>query len=429
MSLRLPAIKCSSTASANVYQTALRIHDLVPYLLNGHDPRSQNWKNLPTEIREMYEKLQRKTNPNRRNAMAKYIERRMAPGGFWIGAVPPIVVGIRLEQPFVAQGDDDEAVGYLKVQTRLDRPNILLDGLGRVTGYLDTMNSEDLDNATRTWAGEAVLPIMLVTPLEGEELSLDQLGQLFHDMNTLATPVGKGQAVDLDKSDPYIQTTSKVSQLAVIAGQGGSDDRAISISKKSDVWTTKTVLLKAVRAAAEGPGSHVDHIRDEIANAFLQGGKEQDIIVDRFDDILSAFVDALPQSTVPAAQTLLRTSTWWVAFGLVLHDLYASYDEGRLSDEVREALVRRMAAIDWGLGNPDFTFLGSSVEEKQTGRRPVDSSGRPIINRFFGGSKAYYNLAAYIRQSIGLKDKVKYGSDYGASIGFDNTGKVLVAAE
>src|SRR5215469_4813909 len=109
--LRLPAIKCSSTSNASVYQTAMKIHDLVPYLLNGHDPRSQNWKNLPADVRSMYEKLQRKTNASRREAMSKYIERRMAPGAFWIGAVPPIVVGMRMDQPFVAYQDQDDDLG------------------------------------------------------------------------------------------------------------------------------------------------------------------------------------------------------------------------------------------------------------------------------------------------------------------------------
>jgi hypothetical protein len=425
--LRLPAIKCSSTASASIYQTAMKLHDLVPYLLNGHDPRSQNWKNLPADIQDMYAKLQRKTNQKRREAMSNYIERRMAPGGYWIGAVPPIVIGMRMEQPFVSTGDEDTA-GFLKVQTRLDRPNILLDGLGRVTGYLDTMNNEGLDIPIRTWAGEAVLPIMLVTPLEGKELTLDQLGQLFHDMNTLATPVGKGQAVDLDKSDLYIQTTTSVGLLAIIASQGGTDDRAVSIPRSGEVWTTKTVLLKAVRAAAEGPGGHVDHIRDEIADAFLKSPREQAVIIDRFDETLSVFVGALPNGRVPTSGTLLRTATWWTAFGLVLHDLYASYDGKRLGEDTRVAIVRKMASIDWGLGNPDFAFLGTSVEEKGTGKKPVDDQGRPLINRFFGGSKAYYNLAAYIRHVIGLREKVTYGSDYGSSLVFDEQGRVQVAA-
>ncbi|MEO0855098.1 MAG: hypothetical protein AAFY15_16565, partial [Cyanobacteria bacterium J06648_11] len=164
-----------------MYQTAMTVHDLVPYLLNGHDPRSQNWKNLPVPVREMYEKLQRKTSKARRTEMRNYILRRMSPESYWIGAIPPIVVGMQLGQKFEPT-DADGSLGHVKVQTRLDRPNILLDGLGRITGFLDIMYDEALDEQTRSWAGSAVIPIMLVTPVGSDgELNLEQLGQIFHD--------------------------------------------------------------------------------------------------------------------------------------------------------------------------------------------------------------------------------------------------------
>lgn len=419
--LRLPAIKCTETVRADCYQTAMTVHDLVPYLLNGHDPRSQNWKHLPGDVREMYEKLQRKTSKSRRESMRDYILRRMSPDSYWIGAIPPVVVGMQLPQKFEDEGEDG-LLGYLKVSTRLDRPNILLDGLGRITGFLDVMYDESLDGNTRKWAGEAVIPIMLVTPARETELSLEELGQLFHDMNVLSTPVGRGQAVDLDRSDLYIQTANEVAKLEAIAQQGGCDHRAISISKKAGTWTTKTVLLKSIRAAAEGPGSHVDHMKDRIESPYLRGRSQMNEIISEYDEALKVFTDALPGKKIPEDDTLLRTSAWWIAFGLVLHDLHDSYKGSRISDEKREAMLRSMAAIDWGLGNPDFSFLGHSVEEKATGAKPTDGQGRAVINRFYGGSKAYYNLAAYIRNRIGLHEVVDYGSDYGATLKFDRDG-------
>ena len=412
--LRLPAIKCTQSVFANAFQTAMSVHDLVPYLLNGHDPRSQNWKNLPSDVREMYEKLQRKTSKARRTEMRNYILRRMAPGAYWIGAVPPIVVGMQLGQPFEPEGDS--GLGYLKVRTRLDHPNILLDGLGRITGFLDVMYDETLSDEVRKWAGEAIIPVMLLTPATDEGfLTLDELGQVFHDMNVLSTPVGKGQAVDLDRSDLYIQTVNHVAALPIIQTNGGCEDRAISISKKSGAWTTKTVLLKAVRAAAEGPGSHVDHLREQLADPFLSDSADIAAVVDRFADGLEHFVDGL-KGAVPTEDTVVRTATWWVAFGLFLHDLHATYDGATLSAETREMLMKRVAAIDWSLGNPEFSFLGTSVPEKATGTVPLDGNGRPLVNRFFGGSKAYYNLAAFMREKSGLRSIVKYGPDYGASL-------------
>lgn len=418
MSLKLPAIRCSQTTRADVYQTALNVHDLVPYLLNGYDPRSFNWKQLPSRVQSMYEKLQRKTSPSRRTAMRSYILRRMSPDSYWIGAIPPIVVGMQLPQKF-EPSSDDELMGQLRITTRLNCPNILLDGLGRITGFLDIMYDETLPQKIREWAGEAVIPVMIVSPKGSNELSLEEIGQLFHDMNVLTVPVSRGQAVDLDQSDLYIRVVNEIGKLPVLIDNGGCDPRGVQISKKSGVWTTKTVLLKVVRAAAEGPGAHVDHIRDEINDAFLVGTPQIDEIIERFDTVLTKFVEALESKAVPKEDTLLRTATWWVAFGLLLHDLYAGYDGATLTPEKQQTLIRRMAQIDWGFGNPDFYFLGESVVEKSTGRKPTDAHGREIVNRFYGGSKAYYNLAAYIRAAIGLRDTVKYGEDYGTTVIFE----------
>jgi hypothetical protein len=56
--------------------------------------------------------------------------------------------------------------------------------------------------------------------------------------------------------------------------------------------------------------------------------------------------------------------------------------------------------------------------------------GREVINRFYGGSKAYYNLAAFIRQKIGLREIVpNYGGDYGTSVTFDNEGHMIIPPE
>lgn len=416
--LRLPAVRCSQSVHASVYQTAMTVHEVVPYLLNGHDPRSQNWKNLPAPVREMYEKLQRKTSKARRTEMRNYILRRMAPGSYWIGAIPPIVVGMQLGQVFEPAEDGD--LGYVRVSTRLDRPNILLDGLGRITGFLDVMYDDSQDEKVRQWAGEAVIPVMILTPPSQDAgLDLEQLGQVFHDMNVLSTPVAKGQAVDLDRSDRYIQTVNMVASLSVIAENGGCDHRAVSISKKSGAWCTKTVLLKAVRAASEGPGSHVDHIREQPENAFLAGKAQMNEIVERFDHDLRTVSSMMSEGRVPPNDTLLRTASWWVAFGLILHDLHKAYEGRQISPERRDTLLRKIGTLDWGLGNPGFKFLGDSVEEKATGTRPTDTDGREMLNRFFGGQKAYYNLAAYIRQKIGLKENIEYGDDYGATLRFD----------
>lgn len=427
--LRIPAIHCvTATAGAEVYQSGLKAAEAVPFLLGGHDPRSQNWKNLPQSLRSIYEVLQRKTAKSRREAVKRYARNRMAPGATWIGGFPSLVVGMPLPQTFEGLTDDTPKAGVLRVSLSTKTPNILLDGLGRLTGVLDLMDDETQPDNIRDWAANTVIPLTIFAAKAGETLTYEELGQLFHDFNALSTPVAKGQAVDLDKSDLYIRAATEVGRLEIIADHGGSDERAVSIPKSGKVWTTKTVLLKAVRAAADGPGSHVDHIRDTIEDAYLDSPDAQLELVNRFDNALTVFVAELPGAEVPEPPTLLRSATWWVAFGLVLHDLYGRrYDGARVSAEAAERMIRRLAKVDWSLGNPDFSFLGTSVEEKATGKRPVDDQGRPAINRFYGGSKAYYNLAAFMRNRIGLHEIVDYGDDYGASIAIGDNGAVVAA--
>ncbi|MDF2900346.1 MAG: hypothetical protein K0Q62_405, partial [Phenylobacterium sp.] len=122
-------------------------------------------------------------------------------------------------------------------------------------------------------------------------------------------------------------------------------------------------------------------------------------------------------------------AVWWVALGLVIHDLYRPHNGGEITEEAREVYLKRLAAVDWSLGNPEFSFLGAPVPERdrKTGELkpvPTDSQGRPIITRFHGGSKAYFNLAAFLRRKIGLFGAVQYGDDYGVSIHFDDEGKI-----
>ncbi len=428
--LKLPVIRCDSTTRAAIYQTGVTLHDIVPYLLTGHDPRSSNWSSLPPVVQNLYLKLQRKTTKARRDDAKAYVVNRMSPRAKWIGAFPSLVIGMPLSQEFKSYGDEDfENMGVLKVRNDLKRPNVVLDGLGRLTAYLDTLEDDDVD--LTDWASEVMVPVTIIAGVNGNTLSEDEMGQLFHDLNTLQVPVSKGQAIDLDRSDNYVIVTNDVGSLDVVTQYGGMDNRAVSIGKNSDVWTTKTILLKAVRAAAEGPGGHVDHVRDKVQNAFLTPETSSDLIA-RFEESLVTFVDAL--GGVPETDTTLRTAAWWVAFGLILHDLYRSYEGAEISDQHRERLLRRMASIDWGLGNPEFAFLGTCVAEKdrKTGAfkpKPVDEQGREVINRFYGGSKAYYNLAAFVRQKIALRDVVPYGNDYGTSVSFDNDGHVIASEE
>ena len=119
--LILPAIKCSFGKQASVFQTGYSVANTNSHLLEG-DPRSQNWKNLDPAVREMDEKLQRKTSKARRQAMKDYILRRMAPTSSWIGTMPPIVIGMQVWQKFEPISEEDSTLGRIKVASK-NRPS------------------------------------------------------------------------------------------------------------------------------------------------------------------------------------------------------------------------------------------------------------------------------------------------------------------
>lgn len=428
--LKIPVTLCEANNRLAYYQTAVQVGDIVPYILGGNDPRSSNWSRLPAPVMRLYEKLQRKTVKSRREEMERYIIGRMSPKSLWIGAIPPIVIGVPPTQEFKPSEDQDnyEGVGLLKLRNDLVRPNAVIDGLGRLTGLLEITQDADVDPDVREWASKFRVPLLLITGNGGHTLTEQELGQLFFDFNVLGTPVSKGHAIDLDMSDPYIIVAGTVGGLKVIKTHGGMDDRASSIGR--GMWTTKPILLKAVRAAAEGPGAHVDHVRDAISDPWMSSEARQQAIADRFDILLTSVTE--PWKGALPDHTLMRTPVWWAAMGLLLHDLYnKKYGGGELGEEARDEYLRRLATIDWSLGNPDFSFLGSVTPEKdrKTGEFKAilnDERGLPVINRFHGGSKAYFNLAAHLRRKIGLYARVGYGDDYGTSVAFDERGNVLV---
>lgn len=428
--LKLPVTRCEANDKLAYYQTSVQVKDVVPYILGGQDPRSSNWSRLAPVVQNLYEKLQRKTTKSRREEVERYITNRMAPNAMWIGAFPPIVIGVPTPQEFKPHEDQDnyESLGLLRLSNDLNYPNVVIDGLGRLSGLIEISLDKDADPTIRDWASKFRVPILLITGNNGHTLSTEEMGQLFFDFNVLGTPVSKGHAIDLDISDPYIIVAGRVGDLKVVRRFGGMDDRATSIGK--GVWTTKSILLKSVRSAAEGPGTWVDHVRDSIPNAWMNTDARKSEVIERFDIVLSALTEQFDSEGKLPDYTLLRTPVWWTAIGLITNDLFRNYKGAEFTDDMRETFLRRLAKIDWSLGNPEFGFLGSPVadRDRKTGELkpiPTDSAGRPVITRYHGGSKAYFNLAAFLRRKIGLYEAVEYGDDYGVSIHFDADGKII----
>jgi len=109
--------------------------------LLGHDPRSKHWKRLPDEQRKIYEFLQRKTDKNRRDGVAGYIEERFGENQIAIGAFPAISIAFQQPADFVPSAENS-AVGILNVDIAPNNVRILIDGLARATGALDLADEQ-----------------------------------------------------------------------------------------------------------------------------------------------------------------------------------------------------------------------------------------------------------------------------------------------
>src|SRR5260370_1206078 len=241
MSLPVPCIRGEHGPDLNIFQTTISPEDLEQFL--GHDPRGEYWKILPNYLREMYEYLQRKTSPQRRLGTTKYTEDRLSPKRFYVGGYPAISVGMtspaRFESLHERDSTVDADVGIVHVDLSGRNTRVLLDGLARVSGVLDVYDRNPDDTRGFTFA------VTLFVPKESRgRLTLEELGQLFHDMNFKQTSVSKAHALALDRSDIYTILTNDVGDLPVIRQAGGMEKRAASLGKKSSAVVVQQVLRR-----------------------------------------------------------------------------------------------------------------------------------------------------------------------------------------
>ena len=218
------------------YQTQVKPTEIVNLL--GHDPRSKYWQRLPDELGDMYKKLQRKTNKNRRTGTKRYIEERIAPGAFVLGAFPAIAIGTVTPLRFVHYADKypnigiQRGVGDLEFNLSATSTRVLLDGMARVAGALDL-----LDEGKGELADSFAFPVTIYAPTERlGKVSVEELGQLFHDFNFLAEPVSNAHALDLDQSNIYVQLVNALGRAPVIAKNGGVNLGRRAWEKRAPLW-------------------------------------------------------------------------------------------------------------------------------------------------------------------------------------------------
>jgi hypothetical protein len=392
MSLPVPCIRGDHGPDLDIFQTTIAPGDLENFL--GHDPRGEYWKQLPENLREMYEYLQRKTSSQRRAGTAKYTEDRLGPNRYYIGGYPAISIGMTSPARFETLKDRapgiDADMGVVHIDLSNRNTRVLLDGLARVSGVLDVYDSDP-----DTYSQGLNFAVTIFAPKEQRgRLTLDELGQLFHDMNFKQTSVTKAHALALDRSDIYTVLTNAVGELPVIKRAGGMEVRASSLGKKSTAIVVQQVLRRFVRGATEGKSVQMDdkstpnqpHLTAQTREQFKQ----------EIEALLEGFSTRMGDRFLKR-DSLHLSSAGWQALGLVFHDIMVRL-KGNLTSDERDTILTDFASADWSRFNPDWIPLLGQPELDDSGSPVLDDKGRQRVALGRGGRQTVWAIADYLRE-------------------------------
>jgi DGQHR domain-containing protein len=356
----------------------------------GYDPRSANWKNLSESLQAIYRTLQRPTVADRRESIGGYIEDRIGPQAGYIGGFPGISIAVQNPVAFRAYDADNgdiAALGYIDFELSNSNLRIVIDGLGRLTGALDKID-EGRDDIVDSFT----IPVTFFVPTkEHGPLSIEEMGQLFHDFNFRVSPVRPQLAIALDQSDIYIRLTNKLAEAPVIATSGGMAQRVASLGQKSTELVAQTVLLRAVRGAMEGHDFQEANLT-EIDNPNLTKETFQQNLAD-LTAYLTRFAEVMGGERFRDRDSLHLSAPGWQAIGVVFDDIHHRL---KLDSAKRDPIVTALGSIDWSRTNPDWQLSGLLVTgtDKKTGDKVLKFGGAGRSNRAA--------LLAYLRAKAGL---------------------------
>lgn len=359
------------------FQTQVRPDEIISLL--GHDPRHDNWKRLPADLKQLYEKVQRKTTKSRRESAEGYLEDRLVTFQT-VGAFPAICIGVT-NPPQFEKGEKLEDVGMLMFDLSPQNTRIVLDGLGRVAGTLALL--EERPDAKELFT----LPTTIFAPHERHgQLTLAELGQLFFDFNFRATPISRSHALQLDQSDIYLVLTNQLGKREVIMKHGGMETGRQSLGSKSTALVVQAVLLRFVRGACEG--AKFQKSNNAVVENPRLTRKTIDSVREHLEMFLEALADHMGDERFRNRDSLHLSSVGWQALGLVAHDLFFRLPDLDSVDRMR--IIGQVAALDWSRSNEDMIPIG--VLTKVDGQ--IGMSGR--------GVAAVQSLHRYIREKTGL---------------------------
>ena len=387
------------------YATQINPLDIITVL--GHDPRSEKRRFLNDQkIVDLYEYMQRKTSSGRRESIRAYIEDRLFPDSTLIGGFPAISIAV---QHAVASEEispqNFPGVVNMSIDTGVHNKRVALDGLGRISGALSLVElalSGDLSDedaaAMQKALSEVSIPCVFYSPRPGQPpLSMEDLGQLFHDFNFKVTPVSAKDAIALDMSDPYIRATYFLEENAGYIQRFGMDKKAASLGSKSKSIVVQPILLRFVRAALEG-SRYVEAARNvTVPNAKLTGRKDS-LMLEPLAEFIDNFAEALGDQWNNRDSVHL-SSAGWQALGLIYHDVTF-----RLKDVDRVAFARALATrIDW---KRDASIWSALVTEKE------GKDGQMLLSFLGAGASTRRAIVKIIRDEMGLSERLEQlGSD------------------
>ena len=399
-SIKLPiaCIRGRSGPNLQWFQTVCPPSQLISLL--GHDPRSSNWKFLPTPLREVYQEYQRKTKPGRAEAIETYIGDRLSPNSRLVGGFPSLSIGLTevpLFEPLrgragitIAEGVPlDDSIGTLYLDIGAKHVRMLLDGLARLTGAMDYVNKgEDVD----AWFSFA---LTIVAPTEARgRLTPAELGQLFFDYNYRLTRVPPSVALEMDQASVYSQIVEWLKLQPVIADNGGMQFSGNSLGKKSTALVVRRVLHGFVTVAAEGDKA-------------LQGSKSADIrgprtnqhnlveVREAIGDFLTRFAAAMGGRFTDSTSIHL-TRLGWEAIGMIAHEAVV---KSRLTEPQLERCIAALAEVDWSRTNRDWFGMIGIAEQNEDGLPLLDEQERERVVIIGGkGDQGLKKAIAYLRK-------------------------------
>jgi DGQHR domain-containing protein len=392
----VPAIQGGFGERLVSYSTQISPSDIGNVL--GHDPRDKMRKKLAPSLRKIYDFLQRKTSKDRREGIAGYINDRLGPDPLAVGAFPSISIAIQRHAEFTPS-KENENIGTVFFDLSASSVRVLIDGLGRVTGALDVLDMGRNDLVERF-----TFPVTFYAPAQGTpELTMEEMGQLFHDFNFRVQPVSKQHALPLDQSDIYIALARKLGHEPFIADNGGVAERAASLGKKSTEFVVQTVLVRTVRGACEGR---------KFQEANLTFAENPNLTRETFPSMLqsiSVFFSHLANVMGPRftdRSSLLLSASGWQALGVIHHELVVKL---KLEQADLTRALDKIAAIDWSRHNEDWLKLGIGHPEvdKSTGKEIHDEAGRPKIALSGAGRTTTQHLINYMIEKAGLATLLK----------------------